>query len=216
MTSETYITEFKEEHVDQAAGVLTRSFLEMNAIWKEYKPKFEEIFPIMRGKILPAIASGWSFVLMRGHTVIGVSIEYELLDYIKMPSMPSKLDLFRSLGEAGKRLEAKVDFSELQRGEAIYGLYGVIDPSEANKGHSLLFWWHLFAMGKIGGWKYYYSRISSPVSLKMLLKLGAEVLAEVDCDNEKMWMIRIDLRRPFPSYSMIKEMTKPKAPKAKL
>lgn len=94
MKSETYITELKEEHVDQAAGVLTRSFIELNSIWKEYEPKFEEIFPVIRGKILPAVAPGWSFVLMRGQTVIGVSIEYEMLDYIKMPSMPSHLPLF--------------------------------------------------------------------------------------------------------------------------
>ena len=153
---------------------------------------------------------------MRGQTVIGVSVEYELLDYLKMPSMPTNLDLFRSIGEAGKRLEAKLDFSDVKRGESIYGLYGVIDPSEANKGYSLQFWWNLFAMGKIGGWKYYYSRISSPLSLKMLQKLGAEVLAEVDCENEKMWMIRIDLTKPFPTYSMIKQMTKAKQPKAKL
>ena len=100
-----------------------------------------------------------------------------------MPSMPSELDLFKTIGQAGEKLQSKVDFSNIKRGECIYGLYGVIDPSEANKGHSLQFWWYSFAMGKIGGWKYYYSRISSPVSLKMLLKLGAEVLAEVDCEN---------------------------------
>lgn len=68
-------------------------------------------------------------------------------------------------------------------------------------------------MGKIGGWKYYYSRISSPVSLKMLVKLGAEVLAEVDCENEKLWMIRIDLTKPWPSFSMLKELTKINAKK---
>jgi len=41
----------------------------------------------------------------------------------------------------------------------------------------LAFWWHCFVSGQVGGWKYYYSRISSPISLKMLLQLGAEVLA---------------------------------------
>ena len=181
MRSETYITELKEEHIDQAAGVLTRSFIELNTIWKEHQPKFEEIFPIIRGKVVPSVAAGWSFVLMKGQKVIGVSIEYELLDYLKMPSMPSNLELFKSIGNAGERLMAKLDFSHLKRGDAIYGLYGVIDPSESNQGHSLQFWWNLFAIGKIGGWKYYYSRISSPVSLKMLQKLGAEVLAEEDC-----------------------------------
>ena len=40
MQSETYITELREEHVDQAAGVLTRSFIELNTIWKDHEPKF--------------------------------------------------------------------------------------------------------------------------------------------------------------------------------
>ena len=120
---------------------------------------------------------------MKGYKVIGVSIQYELLDYVDNPSMPSKLELFKKLGEAGKKLEDKVDFSGLKRGDAIYGLYGVIDPSEAGKGYSLQFWWNLFAIGKVAGWKYYYSRISSAVSLKMLMKLGAECLAEIELEN---------------------------------
>ena len=62
-------------------------------------------------------------------------------------------------------------------------------------------------MGKISGWKYYYSRISSEVSLKMLMKLGAECVAEITADNEKIWMIRINLENPFPSYSMLKAAT---------
>jgi len=49
----------------------------------------------------------------------------------------------------------------------------VIDPDYANKGYSLRFWWQALALGKVLGWKYYYSRISSPVSLKMVQKLGA-------------------------------------------
>jgi hypothetical protein len=91
MLSETYITEFKEEHVDQAAAVLTRSFLELNSIWKKYNPSYEETYPIIRGKILPALASNWSFVLMKGHKLLGVSICYDLVDYLEMPSMPSEL-----------------------------------------------------------------------------------------------------------------------------
>jgi len=35
---------------------------------------------------------------MRGHQLIGVSICYELLDYLEMPSMPSDLELFRTVG----------------------------------------------------------------------------------------------------------------------
>ena len=43
----------------------------------------------------------------------------------------------------------------------------------------------------------------------MLVDLGAEVLAEVEVEgekDEKLWMIRIDLRRPFPTYAMLEAM----------
>jgi hypothetical protein len=148
-------------------------------------------------------------VLLKDKRVIGVSLQYELLDYLQLPSMPSDLELFSKLGKAGKSLENKLDLTDLQRGDAIYGLFGVIDPREASQGYSLKFWWHCFATGRIGGWKYYYSRISSPVSLKMLKQLGAEVLGEVSVENgaEKLWMIRIDLANPFPTYKVLMSMT---------
>jgi hypothetical protein len=56
------VTDLRSEHVEEAADVLTRSFLDLNDIWKKYNPTYEQIYPIMRGKILPAIASGWSYV----------------------------------------------------------------------------------------------------------------------------------------------------------
>jgi len=49
----------------------------------------------------------------------------------------------------------------------------VIDPNYAKMGYSLLFWWFQRAIGMKAGWKYYYSRLSSPVSLKMLKQIGA-------------------------------------------
>ena len=87
--------------------------------------------------------------------------------------MPTDFHMFKILSQTGKNLEKKVHYKDFGRGEAIYGLYGVIDPEEAGKNLSLNFWWQSFALGKVGGWKYYYSRISSPVSLKMLQRLGA-------------------------------------------
>ena len=113
-----------------------------------------------------------------------------------------------------------MDISNIERGDAIYGLFGVIDPEYANRGYSLAFWWHCFVSGQVGGWKYYYSRISSPVSLKMLLQLGAEILAEssieTDLGVEKVWMIRIDLSRPLLPLSMITAMAKDKARSKKM
>ena len=75
-------------------------------------------------------------------------------------------------------------------------------------------------MGKVGGWKYYYSRISSPVSLKLLLRFGAEILAETEVvgsgGKHKMWMIRIDLRKPMPSFTQMQQLLAGKKPKPKL
>jgi len=62
MNDNIEVVALKSQHVDQAADVLTRSFLGLNDIWKKYNPTYEQILPIMRGKILPAIMSGWSYV----------------------------------------------------------------------------------------------------------------------------------------------------------
>jgi hypothetical protein len=53
-----------EQHLEQSADVLTRSFLNLNDIWKKYNPTYEQIYPIMRGKILPSLNAGWSFVFI--------------------------------------------------------------------------------------------------------------------------------------------------------
>lgn len=91
--------------------------------------------------------------------------------------MPSEVALFKKLGEAGEKLQQQCDFSSLKKGEALYGPYGVLDPLETGRGLSLQFWWYLIIEAKTTGWKYYYSRLSSEASLKMLCRLGAEVLA---------------------------------------
>ena len=76
-----------------------------------------------------------------------------------------------------------MNITDFKRGDACYGPYAVIDPNEASQGYSLKFWWELFAYGKLGGYKYYYSRITSPVSMNMLLKLNAEIVAETEVEG---------------------------------
>ena len=83
-----------------------------------------------------------------------------------LPNLQILSYLFKILGDAGRKLESKCEMSEIKRGECIYGLYGVIDPDHASKGYSLKFWWNLFAIGKLGGWKYYYSRIDNAIKKK--------------------------------------------------
>lgn len=206
MSEETYITTFKEEHLEEASNVVTRAFLELNPIWKKNGITFEQVYPIIRGKTVPSINTCWSEVLMKGNQVIGVAVQYDLLDYLKMPSMPSEVKLFERLGTAGEVLQNKCDFSQLKRGDALYGPYGVLDPNVAGKGLSLEFWWYLIIEAKSTGWKYYYSRLSSEASLKMLCRLGAEVLAEVEFEGDKLWMVRVDFSKSYPSFTQLKAM----------
>lgn len=155
--------------------------------------------------------------MLKGNKIIGVSIQYDLVEYLKMPSMPSNLELFKILAATGKNLDAKLDYSQFKAGDVTYGLYGVMDPEEAGKGYALMFWYHQFVMGKVGGWRYYYSRISSPVSLKLLQRLGAEILAETDVvgfeGKHKMWMIRIDLTKSSFSFAQLSQFPSQAKPK---
>jgi hypothetical protein len=156
-------------------------------------------------------------VLLKNNKVIGVSIQYDLTHYLQMPSMPTEHPLFRVLAQTGVNLDKKLDYSKIKPGEVSYGLYGVMDPSEAGKKHAFKFWWNQFAIGKAAGWHYYYSRLSSPVSLKLLLRLGAEIMADVEVvgsgGKQKMWMIRIDLTKPFPSYTQLTRTLAQQKPK---
>ncbi len=79
----------------------------------------------------------------------------------------------------------------------------------------------MFSTAKLVGFHCCYSRISSEVSLKILQKLGAEIVNEAEYTEdglkEKIWMIKINLLNPFPTYQMLKLMMKKTVePKPKL
>lgn len=143
--------------------------------------------------------------MIKERKLIGCSINFDLFDYLSLPKMPTNLELFKKIRETGKNLDEKLDYSQFKPGEVCYGLYGGIDPIEAGNQAAIKFWWYQVAMGKLGGWKYFYSRLSSPISLKLLERLGGEIVAQTDVvgseGKQKMWMIRIDLRKPFPCLS---------------
>ncbi len=65
---------------------------------------------------------------------------------------------------------------------------------------------------KISGYEHFSARVSSEVSLVMLKMLGGRVVSETLMEfgeiKEKMWMINIDLRKPFPNYKECKAMIK--------
>lgn len=100
------IGELREEHVDQTADVITRSFLGMNDIWKSYNPQYDDIYPVIRGKILPSVHHGWSFIVSKNKQVVGASITYDIVDYLNAPTMPHASKLFNTLGKYGSELEA--------------------------------------------------------------------------------------------------------------
>lgn len=43
--------------------------------------------------------------MFKGSKIVAVSIQYDLVEYLKMPSMPSNLELFRILAATGKNLD---------------------------------------------------------------------------------------------------------------
>jgi len=62
MSDNVYITEFTEQHLEPATDVLVRSFVTLNDIWKKYNYSYENLYPILRAKLIPSLASRWSFV----------------------------------------------------------------------------------------------------------------------------------------------------------
>lgn len=57
------IIELREEQLDQTAHIITRSFLQLNDIWKSRQPQLDEVYPVLRWKILSSLRSGWSYVI---------------------------------------------------------------------------------------------------------------------------------------------------------
>ncbi len=75
------------------------------------------------------------------------------------------------------------NYKNAKRGEVIYGLFGVIDPEEAKNRYSIKFWAECLSLFKMGGWKKYIVRLSSPISTKMMLKLGATLIKKVQVQD---------------------------------
>ena len=57
------IVEFQERHVVDVARVLAKSFITLNSAWKNSNLSYEEVYRIMRGKVLPALDSLMTFVI---------------------------------------------------------------------------------------------------------------------------------------------------------
>ena len=45
-----------------------------------------------------------SKVLYEGEQIIGVTVHMDMIDYVKSPSMPNNIDLFKKLSKVGQAL----------------------------------------------------------------------------------------------------------------
>lgn len=76
----------------------------MNPIWMKYSNQNSKVIPFLRGNIIPSVSSGWTLLLFKDKKVVGAVVQYDFYDYLRMTAMPSDLELFRTLGSAGKKL----------------------------------------------------------------------------------------------------------------
>jgi hypothetical protein len=150
-------------------------------------------------------------VLVKDGRVIGASITLDYVDYIAMPKIRHSNPLMTLLGKYADMLDAQIPAREgpIVRGQIAYGLYGVIDPEFANNGYSLKFWTSQFEMGKLFGWKAYYSRLASERSYSMLRSIGAEKVAQVsvaESPGSNIYLGRLNLPELNVTYDRISEM----------
>jgi predicted transcriptional regulator len=97
--SKISIVEFEEKHVEDVAKVLAKSFIALNTTWKHYNLPYEEVYRLMRGKILPSLQSLTTFVpfysyvkvILEDDKLIGVSASYDMFDTLRMPTIPNHI-----------------------------------------------------------------------------------------------------------------------------
>jgi hypothetical protein len=104
--------------------------------------------------------------------MIGATANYDLTDYFNIGGK-SDSKLFNLLGKYGAKVEKPLQEAHYKKNEAIYGAFAAIAPEHSFKGYSLWFWIEGFKLMQKVGFTSYYSRMSSPISLFLLKKLGA-------------------------------------------
>lgn len=62
MSDQVCVLELTEQYLEETAALLVRSFLSLNDIWKQYNLAYEQVFPIIRAKLIPTVPGYWSFV----------------------------------------------------------------------------------------------------------------------------------------------------------
>lgn len=145
--------------------------------------------------------------------LIGATGNFPLEQYLIMPGKPTKSKLFDLLGRYGAEVESIIPSLHDRPGEAVYGAFAAIAPEHSFKGYSLWFWIEGFKLMQQVGYKNYYSRMSSPVSLFLLKKIGAVPINEIEFTEEevkgqKLVLVRIDLTKRLPELHELKKSLK--------
>jgi hypothetical protein len=181
-------TEIRIIHTDddlkEASRILTESFINLNSIWKNMSPDYNDVYEIFYYKMFESLRQNMAYGFYVDGKLVGATGNYVLDNYLIMPSKPTKSKLFDLLGYYGSLVERVIPKQHDRRGEAVYGAFAAVAPEHSFKGYSLWFWLEGFKLMQQAGYKTYYSRMSSPVSLFLLKKIGAVEIGEVEMTEE--------------------------------
>lgn len=109
-----------------------------------------------------------------------------------------KCDKFKVLESYGKALEKNIYPKDLVPGTNLYGIFTAIKPEYAGSGVLMLFWFDCTHYMHSIGFRFIYSRASSPKSFAHLARYGADLIGETEgIENGKpvkFWWTRWWLR----------------------
>lgn len=163
-----------EQELHAASKLLTEAFVNLNNIWKTMEPDYQDVYDIFYYKMFESLRQFMAYGFYVDGVMVGATGNYPLEYYLSMSGKPTKSKLFDYLAKYGQKVEEVFPSFHHRNGDAVYGAFAAMAPEHSFKGYSLWFWIEGFKLMQTVGYKTYYSRMSSPVSLLLLKKIGAE------------------------------------------
>lgn len=174
------------------------------------QPDYDDVYDIFYYKMFESMRQNMAYGFYVDGKLIGATGNYPLEEYLSMPAKPTKSKLFDLLSRYGGELEQVISQMHDRRGSTVYGAFAAIAAEHNSKGYSLWFWLEGFKLMQIAGYTNYYSRMSNPVSLFLLQKIGAKVinsieLAEEEVKGQKLVLVQLDLTKKLPTLEELKQ-----------
>ena len=193
ITDQDYELKFEfltEDKLPEAADLMTDAFLTRNDIWKELKVPREDAEKVMKARVLKFYQGNLSVVLFyliqmmvdpgtRELAMIGTAMD--LTDYLKPDPNPLVLGPWQArIKKIAHELEHDF-FQSLnpKKGEYIYADIGAVKKKFISKNGSFTLWGVGFGIYGLLGFKYMFGRASSPVTVKILERIGVKVIKRV-------------------------------------